>query len=59
VHEGFLKRLTRVVFVLGLTGTAVVGGILWQANRLCPHPCSQDGSYPPVALKQRPMPPRW
>jgi hypothetical protein len=50
-RPSFARRLGRVVWVLTLTGGALVGGILWQASaRHCPAPCRMDG--PPMALKQ-------
>jgi hypothetical protein len=42
-----------VIWVLSLTLTALVGGILWQAERQCPHPCTMDA--PQAIMGQRPL----
>jgi hypothetical protein len=48
---GFLATTIRIVWVLGLTGSALVGAILWQARAQCPEPCRIDGMTAAQALK--------
>jgi hypothetical protein len=59
-RPGFIATTARIVWVLTLTGAALVGGILWQAHTQCPTPCWIDGLTPVEALRGAPksMPPR-
>jgi hypothetical protein len=41
-RPSFGWRLARVVWVLMVTLSALVGGILWQAPGPCPAPCRLD-----------------
>jgi hypothetical protein len=51
-RASLLVRLFRVVWVVSLTGTALVGGVYWIGKSHCPDPCRIDG--PQVAAEQPP-----
>jgi hypothetical protein len=53
-HPGFIRTTARILWVLALTGSTLVGGILYQAHRQCPEPCWIDGLTPVEALRGAP-----
>ncbi len=55
VRPGLFARLFRVVWVVSLTGTALVGGVYWVGKSHCPDPCRIDG---PQVAAQQPVPPQ-
>jgi hypothetical protein len=56
-RPGFLATSVRIVWVLTLTISAVVGAVLWQARTQCPEPCRINGMTAPQALKGPPSKP--
>jgi hypothetical protein len=65
-RPGFLATSVRIVWVLTLTISAVVGAVLWQARTQCPEPPHQRHDRPAglegpaqqtaTTLKPRPIP---
>jgi hypothetical protein len=53
-RPGFIATTARILWVLCLTFTALVGGILWQAHTQCPEPCWINGLTPVEALRGAP-----
>jgi hypothetical protein len=56
-QPGFLATTARIIWVLALTASALVGAILWQARAQCPEPCRIDGVTAQQALKGTPARP--
>lgn len=52
-HPGFVATTVRIVWVLLLTATGVVGTILWSASATCELPCRIE-PRPPLAALERP-----
>jgi hypothetical protein len=50
-RPGFFRRLARVVWVVSLTGAALVGGVYWVGTSQCPDPCRIDT---PIAAVGKP-----
>jgi hypothetical protein len=53
-RAGLFVRLFRVIWVVSLTGTALICGVYWIGKSHCPAPCRIDG--PQAAMQTQPDP---